>query len=943
MKRRLSKQHLSAGSTNNNNINPAAENKTPKLSRESKKRREEVFFNEEQQQQQQQLQQLIQQNNNNNNYRSIGGGSSSNNNQSNNNGTSSTSSTSTSSSSTPSSTTPTSPNAAESSMVWRVLKDHFLFSGMRSDEMGGVVKALRLIMVAPNEVVITEGATGDFFYVVQSGKLTVTQQNMPGIVDVLTEGRVFGELALIYDCPRAATVRATEEGATLWALSRAAFRDLTIRFVNENLQKRVAQLRVIPAFASLTDEQLRRVSAVMQEERFPAGTQICYQGQVLVPGVNDKFYTIVAGHVMVTSSPLKRRSSIRQMSAGLTNNNNTLSTSFFLGATATTATTSSSSASTPLSSSNNDFPYPPTSSSPFPATAAPNSNNNNNNNISPLSPTSTSDPPSATSSTVSLGTLGPGEWFGEIALLSDAPRSANVVSLGNMGSSIISSSSSTSTRGGIVDVPGPNSNDTVCLTLSRGAYEQIIYPSPAQAAISGFSEVRKADNHEIKLRHQRDDLAASLTLDLLDFREIIGEGGFSIVRVVVHRVTGEAFALKTMNKADIYARKQIAHVNNERAILLEVSHPFVLSLIKTFEEPNQIHMVVELMLGGELFSRVLQSGGGLPPAHCAFYMACVVEGLDYLHRKSIAYRDLKLENLVIDAVGYLRIVDFGFAKKMAGGTLTRTLCGTPDYLAPEAVIRRGHNSAVDIWGVGVLLYEMLTQYSPFSDPGGDRMRIFQNILKGVHHADWNELARPFRMLLDAEGARGSLSADTIRRVNQDFINVRDILFHAWNPDPLTRVTASALKSHVYFAGVNWAQLRELRTPAPWTPALEGPMDLRYFDVESFKKPRQVIPYEGPVDCFKEFGMSNKLVTVGNNNSTSTTTTTSTTMGNNNNNVSSMMEDYHYNSNPPHASNNYGSLISAISNESTIHPIGSLLLPGGNSSSSGTYFGSNTIS
>jgi len=138
------------------------------------------------------------------------------------------------------------------------------------------------------------------------------------------------------------------------------------------------------------------------------------------------------------------------------------------------------------------------------------------------------------------------------------------------------------------------------------------------------------------------------------------------------------------------------------------------------------------------------------------------------------YRDLKLENLVIGTRGYLKIVDFGFAKVLEEGQLTRTLCGTPDYLAPEAITHKGHNQMVDCWGLGVLIYEMLTQYSPFADPSnkGNRMVVFHNIMRGLERVDWNELARPFRATLDKFAAGGNLSADTIRSVNEDFSRVQ---------------------------------------------------------------------------------------------------------------------------------------------------------------------------
>jgi serine/threonine protein kinase len=262
------------------------------------------------------------------------------------------------------------------------------------------------------------------------------------------------------------------------------------------------------------------------------------------------------------------------------------------------------------------------------------------------------------------------------------------------------------------------------------------------------------------------------------------------------------------------------------------------------------------MQGGELFSRVLKSGGGLPPSDVKFYAACAIEGLDYLHRKRIAYRDLKLENLVIGTDGYLKIIDFGFAKQLQEGELTRTLCGTPDYLAPEAVTRTGHNHLVDCWGFGVLLYEMLTQYSPFADStcSGNRVIVFQNIIRGVRHVDWNELARPFRTSLDRLAAKGQLDPLKIRKINEEFDHVQDLLYRVWDSNPLTRASAMNIKAHQYFADWNWAALRELSLESPWTPELEGQNDLRYFDIDSFKDVKECdFDFDGPTDMFAEFG------------------------------------------------------------------------------------------
>lgn len=367
----------------------------------------------------------------------------------------------------------------------------------------------------------------------------------------------------------------------------------------------------------------------------------------------------------------------------------------------------------------------------------------------------------------------------------------------------------------------------------QGAFEQIISTSTDQlATISLSAETRKADNHEIKWRHHIDYTASDVTLSNLKIGDVVGEGGFSIVKWAQHVYTKEVFALKIMNKKTVAERKQVLHVNNERKILGEISHPFVLSLIKAFSDTCKIYMVFEFLPGGELFTRILKSKGGLPPSHASFYSACIVEALDYLHRKGIVYRDLKLENSVIDSSGYVKLVDFGFAKQLQEGVLTRTLCGTPDYLAPECVMRRGHNHLVDCWSFGVLLYEMLTQFSPFADQ--NRVKVFQNIMKGVKHVDWNELARPFRSTLDQLVATGTLEAEMIKTINKEFTDIQHLLYKVWEEDLMARASTTVIKAHPYFKSFDWGNLREMKIPAPWKPDLSSESDLSCFDVDSFK-------------------------------------------------------------------------------------------------------------
>lgn len=160
--------------------------------------------------------------------------------------------------------------------------------------------------------------------------------------------------------------------------------------------------------------------------------------------------------------------------------------------------------------------------------------------------------------------------------------------------------------------------------------------------------------------------------------------------------------------------KQIDHVRHEREILGEVSgHPFITNLLASFSDHDCLYLLLDYVPGGELFS-YLRKFRRFDQGMARFYAAEIVLVLEYLHEKQggVAYRDLKPENLLLDEEGHIKLVDFGFAKRL-GSTETYTLCGTPEYLAPEVIHNKGHTTAVDWWALGILIYEFLTGYPPF--------------------------------------------------------------------------------------------------------------------------------------------------------------------------------------------------------------------------------------
>lgn len=225
---------------------------------------------------------------------------------------------------------------------------------------------------------------------------------------------------------------------------------------------------------------------------------------------------------------------------------------------------------------------------------------------------------------------------------------------------------------------------------------------------------------------------AELNLKFADLQQlaVLGSGTFGRVTLVQDKGTKAVYALKAMLKSEIVAHKQQANVLNEKNIMKAANHTFILRLFQTFKDPKKLYMLLEFIQGGELFSVLhTSSNDGVPDPQAKFYGATVLLALAYLHSKDIAYRDMKPENCLIDKDGYAKLVDFGFAKVITSKSFT--LCGTPEYLAPELVLARGHNKAVDYWALGILIFEMEAGYSPFSDPQGmDQVVICKNIVNG---------------------------------------------------------------------------------------------------------------------------------------------------------------------------------------------------------------------
>jgi serine/threonine protein kinase len=310
------------------------------------------------------------------------------------------------------------------------------------------------------------------------------------------------------------------------------------------------------------------------------------------------------------------------------------------------------------------------------------------------------------------------------------------------------------------------------------------------------------DEKFLKETEERIDGLKGSKTDDYEIKEILGTGSFGKVRLVRHKATGFVYAMKQLSKSVILRTKQLEHMMAEKNILAALRFPFIVQFYGSLQDERHLYLVLQYVIGGEFFTH-LRSANRFPNDTARFYAAAVVLGFEHLHDQNIIFRDLKPENLLLDNLGYVKITDFGFAKRIDPTVKTWTLCGTPEYLAPEIILNKGHGKAVDWWACGVLMYEMLVGYPPFYSE--DRMALYQNILSGK--VDYpRHVSRQARDLISK-----LLTADLTRRLGTLRHGSKDIRRHPW------------------FRGFDWNALMHKKIQAPIVPHAQSEDDTSYFD------------------------------------------------------------------------------------------------------------------
>uniref|UniRef100_A0A7N8Y7N9 Protein kinase C n=1 Tax=Mastacembelus armatus TaxID=205130 RepID=A0A7N8Y7N9_9TELE len=321
-------------------------------------------------------------------------------------------------------------------------------------------------------------------------------------------------------------------------------------------------------------------------------------------------------------------------------------------------------------------------------------------------------------------------------------------------------------------------------------------------------------------------LSQGLALGLGDFEliRVIGRGSYAKVLLVRLKKNEQMYAMKVVKKELVHDDEDIDWVQTEKHVFEQAStNPFLVGLHSCFQTESRLFLVIEYVNGGDLMFH-MQRQRKLPEEHARFYAAEICIALNFLHEKGIIYRDLKLDNVLLDHEGHIKLTDYGMCKEgIRPGDTTSTFCGTPNYIAPEILRGEDYGFSVDWWALGVLMFEMMAGRSPF------------DII--TDNPDMNTEEYLFQVILEKP----------IRIPRSLSVKAASVLKSFLNKDPKERLGCQVqtgftdIKSHTFFRSIEWDQLEKKEVTPPFKPQISDDYGLENFDTQFTNEPVQLTP------------------------------------------------------------------------------------------------------
>ena len=347
----------------------------------------------------------------------------------------------------------------------------------------------------------------------------------------------------------------------------------------------------------------------------------------------------------------------------------------------------------------------------------------------------------------------------------------------------------------------------VMTTQANFKERKFVRPSDSKAKIMNLDSFKAQEQQETQrvtdMRKRTTMLFANakspakeICLDDFELLKVLGKGAFGKVVLAQKKDSRKYFAIKILIKKKIIEMDQMEHTKAEKMILQHINHPFLVGLEFAFQTDEKLYFVLQFMQGGELFQHLRKQKRFSEP-QAKFYAACITLGIGHLHNKNYIYRDLKLENLLLDENGYVVLTDFGLAKFITADSRAHTFCGTPEYLAPEVILGKGHNRPADWWALGILIFEMIYGIPPFYSSNVQNMykRAVREPVAFKNNVTISDTCKQLieRLLDKDQRTRFGATNDSL-----------EILSHPWFADiDLTKLMQKQLKAPFQPDLVNW--------------------------------------------------------------------------------------------------------------------------------------------
>lgn len=475
-----------------------------------------------------------------------------------------------------------------------------------------IADSVYCVSLQKGDVLFNKGDSARAFYIIREGLMSVLIDDKEAGIH-LQSGTSFGEVALLYDSPRTATLCCSKESTTLWVLPRNLFKKIASLGFQSRIKEYSALLGKIPVINDVFSAgDLDMLADVIEEVTVHEGEHLCEIGRD-----EGLLFIIYSGECEVSKDGSFENSE----------------------------------------------------------------------------------------------TLKPGDWVGEDQVVNGTAAAVSVRAVSEIITALVLDDSSLQTA-------------VAALKLIRKHDNAYMEDHVNKEKLADKVLQKQAD--KARKISQDNGKSAALSMKGMERIGVLGEGSFGSVVLLKDKRDSSMYALKAILKEAIIKEKIGPAVQNERSVMSVLDSDFIVRLIGCYEDQRNVFFLLEPVFGGDLYDVFSEKGLFGKTAHAKFYIGCVTLGLEHMHQKRVIYRDLKLENCLLDSRGYAKLTDMGIAKMVIGKTYT--ICGTADYFAPETLRQAGHNRAVDWWAAGVLLFIMVVGRSPFD--AEDVTEIYKNIVKG---------------------------------------------------------------------------------------------------------------------------------------------------------------------------------------------------------------------